>query len=90
MSLQFLEVHESVEAVADVAGEEPSIMKHVNIKIWPVTFDHADYDAENDVPYLHAGEPMGPRARRRLRVTSSGMHPEPTSMAPAFPLCVLA
>lgn len=33
-------------------------MKHVNIKIGPVTFDHAAYDAENDVLYLHAGEPQ--------------------------------
>jgi hypothetical protein len=30
-------------------------MERVNIKIGPVTFDRADYDAENDV---HAGEPQ--------------------------------
>jgi uncharacterized protein YuzE len=33
-------------------------MERVNIKIGPVTFDRADYDAENDVLYLHAGEPQ--------------------------------
>jgi len=32
-------------------------MEQVKIKIGPVTFDHADYDAENDVLYLHVGEP---------------------------------
>lgn len=33
-------------------------MERVNIKIGPLSFDHADYDAENDVLYLHAGEPQ--------------------------------
>jgi uncharacterized protein YuzE len=33
-------------------------MERVNIKIGPLTFDHADYDAENDVLYLHVGEPQ--------------------------------
>jgi uncharacterized protein YuzE len=32
-------------------------MRNVNIRIGPVAFDHADYDAENDVLYLHVGEP---------------------------------
>lgn len=32
-------------------------MKQVNISIGRVAFDHADYDAENDVLYLHVGEP---------------------------------
>lgn len=32
-------------------------MDHVNIRIGSVTFDLADYDAENDVLYLHVGEP---------------------------------
>jgi len=26
--------------------------------IGPITFDHADYDAGNDVLYLHVGEPQ--------------------------------
>jgi uncharacterized protein YuzE len=30
----------------------------VNITIGPVVFDHADYDAESDVLYLHVGEPQ--------------------------------
>jgi uncharacterized protein YuzE len=33
-------------------------MERVNIKIGPLSFDHADYDAENDVLYLHIGEPQ--------------------------------
>lgn len=32
-------------------------MELVNITIGPLSFDYADYDAENDVLYLHAGEP---------------------------------
>lgn len=33
-------------------------MEQVKIRIGPVVFDHADYDAENDVLYLHIGEPQ--------------------------------
>jgi uncharacterized protein YuzE len=33
-------------------------MERVNIKIGPLTFDRADYDAESDVLYLHVGEPQ--------------------------------
>lgn len=33
-------------------------MQQVKIKIGPVTFDHADYDADSDVLYLHVGEPQ--------------------------------
>jgi hypothetical protein len=32
--------------------------------IWPLAFDHADYDAEDDVLYLHVGEPQAGEARR--------------------------
>ncbi len=32
-------------------------MRRVNITIGSLHFDHADYDAENDVLYLHIGEP---------------------------------
>ena len=32
-------------------------MERVNIRIGPVVFDHANYDAEHDVLYLHIGEP---------------------------------
>jgi uncharacterized protein YuzE len=32
-------------------------MEAVNIHIGPLTFDHADYDAEGDVLYLHVGTP---------------------------------
>lgn len=34
-------------------------MRRVKITIGSVAFDHADYDAENDVLYLHVGEPQG-------------------------------
>lgn len=33
-------------------------MERVNIKIGPLSFGRADYDAENDVLYLHVGEPQ--------------------------------
>ena len=32
-------------------------MEAVNIKIGPLVFDHADYDADGDVLYLHVGIP---------------------------------
>jgi uncharacterized protein YuzE len=32
-------------------------MERVNVMIGPLSFDHANYDAENDVLYLHVGEP---------------------------------
>jgi hypothetical protein len=32
-------------------------MEKVNITIGSVTFDRADYDAENDILYLYIGEP---------------------------------
>jgi uncharacterized protein YuzE len=33
-------------------------MERVNITIGPMSFERADYDAENDVLYLHVGEPQ--------------------------------
>lgn len=33
-------------------------MERVNITIGPVVFDHADYDVDADVLYLHVGEPQ--------------------------------
>jgi hypothetical protein len=33
-------------------------MERVNITIGPLSFDHADYDAEHDVLYLHVGGPQ--------------------------------
>jgi uncharacterized protein YuzE len=33
-------------------------MESVNVQIGPLVFDHADYDAEGDVLYLHVGEPV--------------------------------
>jgi hypothetical protein len=33
-------------------------MKQVNIEMGSVRFDHADYDVEHDVLYLHIGEPQ--------------------------------
>jgi hypothetical protein len=33
-------------------------MERVNITIGPLSFDHADYDVENYVLYLHVGEPQ--------------------------------
>ncbi|MBA3327352.1 MAG: DUF2283 domain-containing protein [Solirubrobacterales bacterium] len=30
----------------------------MNVHIGPLVFDHADYDAEGDVLYLHVGDPI--------------------------------
>jgi uncharacterized protein YuzE len=32
-------------------------METVNVRIGPLVFDHADYDADSDVLYLHVGSP---------------------------------
>lgn len=32
-------------------------MEAMNVHIGPLVFDHADYDAEGDVLYLHVGSP---------------------------------
>lgn len=46
-------------------------MGRVNIRIGPLLFDRADYDAENDVLYLHAGEPQKGEGEETLEDTSS-------------------
>jgi uncharacterized protein YuzE len=33
-------------------------MRRVQVTIGPLAFDHASYDAESDVLYLHVGEPQ--------------------------------
>jgi hypothetical protein len=33
-------------------------MERVNIRIGPLGFDYADYDADNDLLYLHVGVPQ--------------------------------
>lgn len=33
-------------------------MEAVSVRIGPLVFDHADYDAEGDVLYLHVGDPI--------------------------------
>lgn len=33
-------------------------MESVSVQIGPLIFDHADYDTEGDVLYLHVGEPV--------------------------------
>ena len=33
-------------------------MEAMNIRIGPLSFDHADYDADGDVLYLHVGAPQ--------------------------------
>ncbi len=33
-------------------------MERVNITIGPLSFDHAEYDPDGDVLYLHVGEPQ--------------------------------
>jgi uncharacterized protein YuzE len=33
-------------------------METLNVRIGPLVFDRADYDADGDVLYLHAGDPQ--------------------------------
>ena len=33
-------------------------MEAMNVHIGPLVFDHADYDSDADVLYLHVGEPI--------------------------------
>ena len=57
-------------------------MEQVNIRIGPVAFDHADYDAKNDVLYLHVGEPReaeGEETRPAFRAWHSA-HRRPTRL----------
>jgi hypothetical protein len=42
--------------------EGPRIVDRVNITVGPLNFDHADYNADNDVLHLHVGEPEQPTA----------------------------
>jgi hypothetical protein len=44
----------------DPEGERVVLLdvERVNITIGPLNFDHADYDAENDVLCLHVGAPQ--------------------------------
>ena len=45
-----------------LSPEGSQAMEAVNIRIGPLTFDHADYDADGDgdgdVVYLHVGQPQ--------------------------------
>src|SRR5665811_2548353 len=47
----------SADRVRVRKAKGPADMENVSIKIGDVIFDHADYDAEHDVLYLHVGEP---------------------------------
>jgi hypothetical protein len=40
-----------------MSGDNQGV-KRVNITIGPLTFDRANYGAENDVLYLHSGDPQ--------------------------------
>jgi hypothetical protein len=48
-------------------------MERVDITIGSLIFDHADFDAESDVLYLHVGAPRPAEGRRRQRDTSFAM-----------------
>jgi hypothetical protein len=50
-------------------------MEAVNIRIGPLVFDHAEYDAESDVLYLHVGPPREAEGEETPRATSSASHP---------------
>jgi hypothetical protein len=38
--------------------KDPQAMEAVNVTIGPPVFDHADYNSEGDVLYLHVGAPQ--------------------------------
>ena len=44
----------------------------MNIQIGPLAFDHADYDQDGDVLYLHVGLPQTGEGEEPLRGTCSG------------------
>jgi hypothetical protein len=49
-------------------------MERVNITIGPLTFDRANYDAENDVLYLHLGDPQAAEGEERRRGPRAALH----------------
>ena len=51
-------------------------MERVNIRIGPLTFDRADYDADSDVLYLHVGEPQAGEGEETRRAMFCGMRQE--------------
>jgi hypothetical protein len=51
-------------------------MERVNIKIGPLSFDHADYDADNDCCICMSASRRRARGTRRQRATSSATHLE--------------
>jgi len=52
-------------------------MERVNITIGSLSFDYADYDADNDVGCIcMSASRRRARGRRRRRVTSSAARPE--------------
>ncbi len=54
-------------------------MERVNITVGPLSFDHADYDAEGDVLYLHIGEPEAGEGEETPGGMSCATRPIPTA-----------
>jgi hypothetical protein len=48
----------ATDHLRDCYPERPQEMERVNITIGPLTFDRANYDVENDMLYLHVGDPQ--------------------------------
>jgi predicted nucleic acid-binding protein len=49
-------------------------MEQVSIRIGSVAFDHAEYDSEHDILYLHVGEPQEAEGEETRRDTWSALH----------------
>ena len=53
-------------------------MEAMNIRIGPLEFDHADYDADGDVLYLHVGQPQPGEGEETPRGTLSASRQAPS------------
>lgn len=54
-------------------------MESMSVQIGPLIFDHADYDAEGDVLYLHVGEPVDAEAEETPEAMWSASSREPST-----------
>jgi hypothetical protein len=54
-------------------------MEAVNVTIGPLVFDHAGYDSQGDVLYLHIGAPRTLKERRLRRAMSCASSRAPTA-----------
>jgi hypothetical protein len=61
----------------DTQGTET--MEAVNVAIGPLVFDHADYDSEGDILYLHVGAPQDAEAEETRRAMFCALSRAPSA-----------